>query len=120
MPIPFKIITFTFRDDNEEITEEKTYKLRFGMGAMVEYEELTKKKLTEFDDTTSMKELCEVLWIMLKQNDESLTLKSASKLVDEGFDGTMQDLMELVNEAINIALATSENPKKPTAKKKIS
>ncbi len=120
MPIPFKMITFTLRDDNGEVTEEKIYKLRFGMGAMIEYEQVTGKKLTELGENTSMTELCEILWVLLKQNDESLTLKSASKLVDEGFDGTMQDLMALVNEVINMAIATPGNPKKPTASKKIS
>jgi hypothetical protein len=110
MPIPFKEITLG----------DKTYKLRFGMGAMIEYEELTGNKLTEFGNDTSMSDLCEVLWVMLKQNDESLTLKSASELIDEEFNGTMQDLMALVNEVINMAIATPGNPKKPTAAKKSS
>lgn len=118
MPIPFKILTLY--DDGGEERVEKTYKLRFGMGAMIEYEQLTGKKLTELGNNASMSEICEILWVMLKQTDESLTLKSASKLIDEQYDGTMQDLMELVNEVINMALPTQENPKKPTAKKKTS
>jgi hypothetical protein len=110
MPIPFKEITLG----------EKTYKLRFGMGAMVEYEELTGNKLTEFGYDTSMSDLCKVIWVMLKQENDSLTLKSASKLIDDKFDGTMDDLMKLVNDVIEMALPTPENPKKPTVKKKTS
>lgn len=110
MPIPFKEIALG----------EKTYKLRFGMGAMISYEQLTGKKLTELGGDASMTELCQILWILLRQNDKSLTLESASELIDEEFNGTMQDLMTLVNEVINMATATPENPKKPTAKKKTS
>lgn len=110
MPIPFKVITLG----------EKTYKLRFGMGTMIEYEELTGNKLTEFGDDTTMSDLCKVLWVMLKQNDEALTLKSASQLIDEEFDGTMTGLIKIVNEVINMAAATPGNPRKPAAKKKTS
>jgi AAA+ superfamily predicted ATPase len=117
MPIPYKIITFKLRDDNEEIKEEKTYKLRFGMGATMEFKELTGMSLSELGNNVSEQVLGQVLWVMLKQENQNLTQKDVNKLIDEGFDGTMDDLMDLTQEAIQAAYPP-KNPTKPTATKK--
>lgn len=119
MPIPFKTITFKIYDDSGEIKEEKTYKLRFGMGATMEFKELTGMSLSELGDNVSEQVLGQILWVMLKQENQNLTQKDVNKLIDEGFDGTMDDLMDITQQAIESAYPPKdpENPKKPTAKK---
>jgi len=107
MPIPFKTIEL-----------DKVYKLRFGMGATMEFKELTGITLSELGDNVSERVLGQILWVMLKQENEDLTQKDVNKLIDDHFDGTMDDLMEITQQAIEAAYPP-KNPKKPTAAKKI-
>lgn len=75
---------------------DKEYRLRFGMGAMIEFEQLTGIKLTEISDEISFTIAAKLLWVMLKQEQPNLTLEETSRLVDDNVD----DLMYIINTVI--------------------
>lgn len=101
MAIPFVIINL-----------DKPRKLRFGMGAMVEFEQLTGLKLTSMSDEMSMDMCSKILWIMLKQEDKELTLDDTINLIDEYADN-LNDVIESVTKAIQAAFAQPKNAVKP-------
>ena len=78
MAIPFIMINL-----------DRPRKLRFGMGAMVEFEQLTGIKLMELNDEMSMDVCSKILWIMLKQEDRFL-LKMA-QLMYRTADGSADE-----------------------------
>ena len=91
MAIPFVMIEL-----------DKPRKLRFGMGAMVEFEQLTGIKLMSLDDEMSIQTAAKVLWIMLKQEEKELTFEKTLELVDEYADN-LNSVIEKVTEAIGAA-----------------
>lgn len=98
---------------------DKPRKIRFGMGAMVEFEQLTGIKLTELQDEMSISVCAKVLWVMLKQEDKALTFDQTIELIDE-YSDNLNDVIEKVTEAIQAAFDTgnkSPNALKPTVKK---
>lgn len=103
MAIPFVMINL-----------DRPRKLRFGMGAMVEFEQLTGVKLTGLDDEMSMETCARLLWVMLKQEDEALTLRDTLSLIDEYADN-VTDVMEKVTQAIETAF--KQEGKRPNAAK---
>jgi len=95
MAIPFVIINL-----------DKPRKLRFGMGAMVEFEQLTGVKITSLDeDNISMELLAKVLWVMLKNEDKELTFNDVLNLVDDNADD-LSYIMETVTKAMQAAFGT--------------
>lgn len=88
-----------------------------GLGSIVEYEQITGKKITEIDEEMTITDCAELLWIMLKQEDKDLTLQSTCDLIDEYADN-VQMVMEKVTEAITAAFATGEPKNAPKAVKK--
>lgn len=105
MPIPFKMIDL-----------DKPRKLRFTTGAMIEFEDLTKIKLTELDTNISITTLIKLLWVMLKQEEPNLTQKQVQNLVDEYTDD-VKPVMESAIEAVQMSFGVRKNPKKPTVVK---
>jgi len=87
------------------------------MGATMEFKELTGMSFSELGDNVSEQVLGQILWVMLKQENQDLTQKDVNKLIDEYFDGTMDDLMDLTQQAIQAAYPP-QNPTKPAATKK--
>jgi hypothetical protein len=108
MPIPFFEIELG----------EKIYKLRFGMGAMVSFEQSSGKKLMELDEEMSIETVAQLLWAMLKQEDKNMTFDQALCLVDSSTDSIV-DIINIVTKVINAAFSTGKNPnaKTPTSKK---
>lgn len=107
MPIPFTMINL-----------DRPRKLRFGMGAMVEFEQITGIKLTSLDDELSFDVLAKILWVMLKQEEKELTFEQTLNLVDDHVDD-LSEVMEAVTRAIQAAFNTgkkSPNVKSPTVK----
>lgn len=90
--IPYKLIVL-----------DKERKLRLGMGAIVEFEQLTGVKLMELDDNMSPDILGKIAWVMLKQEDKALTLEKTCELIDESYEGTIKDFAEDIKEAIRLA-----------------
>lgn len=109
MAIPYK-----------EIQLDKPRKLRLGMGAILEFQQLTGIKLVELKDDDIESSL-KIIWIMLKQDEPELTLENTSKIIDNYYPGTMETVISDVQEAIQMAFPSSEeiqNPQKPTQTKK--
>jgi hypothetical protein len=91
MAIPFIMINL-----------DKPRKLRFGMGAMVEFEQLTGIKLMELNDEMSMDVCSKLLWIMLKQEDKELTLQKTCELIDE-YAESITEVITAITKAIEAA-----------------
>ena len=81
---------------------DRPRKLRFGMGAMVEFEQLTGIKLMELNDEMSMDVCSKILWIMLKQEDKELTLQKTCELIDE-YAESITDVITAITKAIEAA-----------------
>jgi hypothetical protein len=104
MAIPFVMINL-----------DKPRKLRFGMGAMVQFEQLTGIKLMSLDDEMSFDVMAKMLWVMLRQEEPDLTLEQVCDLVDEHADSVM-DVTNAVSEALQVAVETKrKNAGKPKA-----
>ena len=104
MAIPFIMINL-----------DKPRKLRFGMGAMVEFEQLTGIKLMELNDEMSMDVCSKILWIMLKQEDKELTLEKTCELIDE-YAESITEVITAITKAIEAAFqkeTTHPNVKPP-------
>lgn len=91
MAIPFIMINL-----------DRPRKLRFGMGAMVEFEQLTGIKLMELNDEMSMDVCSKLLWIMLKQEDKELTLPKTCELIDE-YAESITEVITAITKAIEAA-----------------
>jgi hypothetical protein len=105
MAIPFTILNL-----------DKPRKLRFGMGAMMEFEQLTGIKLASLNEDIEPAVIGKILWVMLKQDDESLTLKEMCRIIDEHAD-SLADIISATGDAVQAAFATGKSPNagKPTA-----
>jgi hypothetical protein len=99
--IPYKLIVL-----------DKERKLRFGMGAIVEFEQLTGHKLMELDNNTPPDVVIKAAWVMLKQEDKELTLEKTCELIDEHYEGTVKDFIEDIQEAVLLAFPAPEGDEK--------
>ncbi len=108
MAIPFIIIEL-----------DKPYKLRFGMGAMVEYEQITGNNLiTDMSEGLSISAVMDMLFVMMRQLDTEMTKEKMFNLIDEcdsGFDFIMT---KVINAASTAFSGDQKNVKKSTATKK--
>lgn len=86
---------------------DKPRRLRFGMGAANEFEQLTGKKVAEFDDNFTMELCSELIWAMLRQEEPDLTLKDTVKLIDENAI-SLADVIKKTSQAIRVAFDTGE------------
>jgi hypothetical protein len=106
MAIPFIMINL-----------DKPRKLRFGMGAMVEFEQVTGIKLMELGDEMSMDVCSKILWIMLRQEDKALTLEKTCELIDEHAD-SITEVIAAITKAIKAAFQKeSDRPNDHPSKK---
>ena len=88
---------------------DKPRKLRFGMGASIEYEQITGKKLMAIgDEDITMDMLATLLWAGLKHEDKSLTKDAVIEIVDEHAE-SIADVVNSITEAINAAYQTRKN-----------
>ena len=81
---------------------DKPYRLRFGMGAMVEFEQLSGKKLMEIGEDVSFTTIAQLLYVMLKQDNHNLTMQEVCELVD-GYADNLAEVVEKVMKAIEVA-----------------
>ncbi len=100
------------------INLDKPRKLRFGMGAMSEFEQLTGMKLQDIDEDMPLEMAAKILWVMLKQEDPDLTLRDVYQLVDDHAD-SIQSVISKVAEAVVVAFSPEgKRPNAPTPAKK--
>lgn len=83
------------------------YRLRLTMGAITEFEQVTGKKLMDITGNRPDM-LLRLLWVMLRQENQTLTLNEAMKLVRK--TGRIDQLLTETIEAINAAFPTSTDP----------
>lgn len=93
---------------------DKPYKLRFGMGAQVEFEQTSGMKIKdlgkELETGLSATTLSRVLFVMLRKEDKSLTLEAVYDLVDDYADN-MPYITEKVSQAIIAAYEVKDAQK---------
>lgn len=87
MPRPFIVIEL-----------DRPRKLRFNLEASIEFEQISGKKLAEVEENMDQLTLAQLLWSMLRTEDEKLTFKQMLKLVDEHVNLT--EINAKVNQAI--------------------
>lgn len=98
MPRPFIVIEL-----------DRPRRMRFGLEASIEFEQLSGKKLAEVEEDMDQLTLAQLLWAMLRAEDEALTFKQALKLVDE--HASLPEINQKVNQAIAEAYGvTSKSP----------
>jgi len=103
--IPFKMINL-----------DKPRRLRFGMEAILEFQQLTGVKLMAMDH--SPETYVKALWVMLRQDDPDLTLKDTCRLVDD-YCERITDAIIVVDEVLDNVFPKVEpdpNVQTPTAK----
>ncbi len=81
---------------------DRPYKLRFGMGAVVEFQELTGVTLEQLESERTLEMLMMALWVMLRQDDPDLSWNDARKLVDE-HAADLETIVTATSRAINIS-----------------
>ena len=99
---------------------DKVYNLRFGMGAQVEFEQLTGMKLgalgKELEKDPSMDIISKVLWVMMKRENKELTINQVYEIVDENADN-LTEIVNAVTKAINAAWEVKNRPNAQAPKK---
>lgn len=88
---------------------DKPYQIRFGMGAQLQYEQISGKTMPqlgrEMQTGLSVTSLCQVLYVMLKREVKDLTFEKTAELVDD-YAENLPYITEKVCEAINAAYET--------------
>lgn len=92
------------------INLDKPRRLRFGMGAMVAFEQITGKMLQSIETDETYETTAQILWIMLMQDDPELTFVDTCKLVDENAD-SLDEVSNKIREAIAAATNTGKHSK---------
>jgi hypothetical protein len=103
-----------------EINLDKPRKLRFGMGAVMEFQQITGMGLISAMTNLEPDVAVKMIWVMLREEEKDMTLDRAKKLLEEHYNGNMYDIMELVQQAVNNAFEDKKaknlkNVKKPTS-----
>lgn len=81
---------------------DRPYKLRFGMGAVLEYQELTGTTLEQLESERTLEMLVMALWVMLRQDLPDLSWNDARELVDE-HAADLDTIISATSRAINIS-----------------
>jgi len=80
-----------------ELDKDKVYKLRLGMGQIIEFEDFTGESIDTVVTNNRFRPLVTVLWIMLKRENESLTLDQVFEMVDDS-NKTIQEIVKVIGE----------------------
>lgn len=92
------------------INLDRPRKLRFGMSAMMQYEQMTGLKIADLSDEISFDACGKLLWVMLSQEDPELTLQKVIELVDENADN-LTEIVKLTSGAVRAAFGNGEKSK---------
>lgn len=83
---------------------DKVYNLRFGMGAQVEFEQLTGINCADIEENINITTFAKVLWVMLRRQNKELTFDEVLDLVDNHAPNETY-VIEKVHEAIIAAFS---------------
>jgi len=108
LPISFKMIDL-----------DRPRKLQLGFGVIAEYEQLTGKKIADIKQDSSLSDLMELLWVMLRRDDKELTLEQAVQLVDD-YGNDITTIMTTIWEVIGSGFVRPDLKKKNSKKTEIA
>jgi len=100
---------------------DKPRRLRFGMGAQVEFEQISGKTIAELGKdlsagSLSSKTLADLLFVMIRHDDKDLTRDALYDLIDE-HASSMQYIQTKTIEAVGAAFKEGKGAKVPNAQK---
>lgn len=88
---------------------DKPYQLRWGMGAMVRFEQLTGIKLQDIaNQELQFSASVKVLWSMMQDHIPGITLDDMCKLVDDNVDN-VNEFMNTMSKAVQAATQTKKS-----------
>jgi hypothetical protein len=90
---------------------DKPRKMRLTMRGMIEFEQITGKKIADLGETENIETYLKLFWIMLKNEDPELTFDHTLDLIDE-YTGGIEELMTVISEAALASAGTVGKPKK--------
>jgi hypothetical protein len=82
-------------------------KLRFGMGAVCEFQDLTGIPLMQLDEEMGVEMALKATWVMLRQEIPDLSWEDACRLIDN-YAPDMPTVLEKTAEAVRIAFRRSK------------
>lgn len=92
------------------INLDKPRKLRFGLGSMMQYEQMTGMKIADLSDEMSLEACGKLLWVMLSQDEPELTLQKVIELVDENADN-LAEIIQLTSGTVRAAFGNGTKSK---------
>lgn len=100
---------------------DKPRRLRFGMGAQVEFEQISGKTIAELGKdlsagSLSSKTLADLLFVMIRHDDKDLTRDAFYDLIDENASG-MKYIQTKTIEAVGAAFNNEKEGELPNAQK---
>ena len=90
---------------------DKPRQLRFGMGAMIELEEITGITIVDLRKGMTPKQCSQILWVILKQDEPELTLEDTVKLIDE-YATDLTSIIETVMNTLTLAFEQDDKKRK--------
>jgi hypothetical protein len=93
---------------------DKPRKLRLTMRGMIEFEQVTGKKITGLSDNENIETYAKLFWIMLKDEDKDLTFDEALDLID-GYPGGLNKMMEAITASVDTGAGKPPKSGKPKA-----
>lgn len=100
------------------INLDRPYNLRFGLAAMVEFEQLTKIKMTQLDGAElGMTTIAQLLWVMIRREKKELTFEDTLELIDENIED-FNYLTEMVTKVFEAAFPAGNGDPKNAVKPK--
>ena len=99
---------------------DKPRRLKFGINALCEIEDVLGKPITELADMSlGVREVRMFLWAAFKEDEPEITLQDVGNLMDQYKDGWVA-LAAKIGEAVSLAFGGEEekNAQEPVAKKK--
>lgn len=94
---------------------DKPRRLRLSFKVMVEFERITKIKVTQLGDDMGMETIAKLLWVMLKQDDPELTIDKTLELMDEHL-GSLSELNDIVTGVMKAAYPREAGDQKNAGK----
>ncbi len=89
---------------------DKVRNFRYGMKAISTIEKKFKKPISKVDfENMTMEEIATIIWAGLVHEDKNLTVEKVMDLIDE--KGNLQQVMQVVSEAMNAAFGGKEEGK---------
>lgn len=102
-----------------KIKLDKEYRLRFGMGAMLRFENETGIKIADITANISIPICLKVIHAAIKSESPDVTIEELADLIDDYYGENMIELIGFVTKLINDAILGSPEKKPKTMAAKI-